>query len=339
MSAPIDVLKLCSYIDKFKGIRQVVFGDLILDEYVWGTVDRVSPEAPIVVVNVKSESLRLGGAANVANNMSKLGADVTICGVIGEDKIGSTCLDLLASEGIDPLGLVTDAERPTTKKTRVIASSQQIVRVDRESTDAISEEVMTKSLQEFSKVIKHSKGGVISDYGKGVVDNRLSPLLSSLKSSKEIGLNICPIVVDPKGYNYSKYIGATAIKPNKKEATEISGIRIKTRHDACEAANFIKSQGNYDVVMVTLGELGLILLEDNNKTTELDTIAQEVFDVTGAGDTVSAVFTLALSVGASPEEAAILANCAAARVIREIGNATLEPDELKAVVEFWGKEF
>ena len=339
MSSKLNISKLCGYVDKFKGVRQVVFGDLILDEYVWGVVERVSPEAPIVVVHVKSESHRLGGAANVANNMSKLGADVTICGVIGDDSVGSICADMLAAEGIDPLGLVTDSTRPTTKKTRIIASSQQIVRVDRETSEEISHEIMNKSLAEFSKVVKQAKGVVISDYGKGVVDQRLSEVLRELKSSKHIGMNICPVLVDPKGYNYSKYIGATCVKPNKKEASEISGIRIKTKEDSFRAASFIKEQGSYDFVLVTLGDLGMVLFEDKDKFSELETIAQEVFDVTGAGDTVSAVFTLALSVGASPEDAAILANCAAAKVIREVGNATLEPDELKAVVEFWGSQY
>lgn len=334
----INVSKLNSYVDLFQGTKVTVLGDIIVDEYTWGSVDRVSPEAPIVVVQVTNESFRLGGAANVANNLARLGAEVTLCGVVGGDETGKICVEMLASEGIDPMGIIVDNSRPTTKKTRIIAHSQQVVRVDREVSDDISQANSEDLYNSYEKLVLQSKASIVSDYGKGVITKDLKNYLMRMREAGQIGWKKCPVIVDPKGIDYSRYHGATCVKPNKKEASQVTGIKIKTRKDAIEVAEGVRVKGDFEMAMVTLGEMGLVLVRDGAQPYELDTIAQEIFDVSGAGDTVSAVFTLSLAVGASPEEAATLANCAAARVIREVGTATLDPDELKEVVEFWGQQ-
>lgn len=334
----VDVSKLNSFVDLYKGVKITVLGDIIVDEYIWGNVDRVSPEAPIVVVQVTNESFRLGGAANVANNLAKLGAEVTLCGVVGDDLTGKTCVEMLASEGIDPMGIVIDSGRPTTKKSRIIAHSQQVVRVDREVAEDINPEIQNGLYTSYQKLTASSRASIVSDYGKGVITDRLSHYLGQMKDAGTIGFQKRPVIVDPKGTNYSRYHGATCVKPNKKEASQVTGIKIKTRKDAIDVAEGVRKSGGFDMAMVTLGELGLVLVRENANPFELDTIAQDIFDVSGAGDTVSAVFTLSLAVGASPEESATLANCAAARVIREVGTATLDTDDLKEVVEFWGQQ-
>ncbi|HMO16511.1 MAG TPA: D-glycero-beta-D-manno-heptose-7-phosphate kinase [Oligoflexia bacterium] len=334
-SFQIDTNKLFSYIDQFNSVKISVLGDIILDEYTWGTVDRVSPEAPIVVVNVKEENVKLGGAANVAHNMRKLGAEVHLFGVVGNDDAGNQVSSLLEGIGISDQGLVRDSSRPTTRKTRIIAHSQQVVRVDRENDDPIDSLVEQSLYKKFSELCPKVNSIVISDYKKGVVTSALPEVLVSLRSKGVTGMNKIPVIVDPKGTNYDCYQGASCVKPNKKEATQVSGIKIKTPDDAIRSANQIKEKNDFECVMVTLGEMGLVLVQNDTGSFKLDTIAQEVFDVSGAGDTVSAVFALCLSVGASPVEASVIANCAAARVIREVGTAAVEPDELKEVLSFW----
>ena len=334
----INASRLCDLVDSFRGAKIAVFGDLIVDEYVWGSVDRVSPEAPIVVVEVTSESLRLGGAANVANNLNTLGAKSSLCAVIGKDEIGDRAVEMLSGSGIDTSGIIVDPSRPTTRKTRVIAHSQQVVRVDRELAEDVSTEINQKLFDSVESLMKVNRALIVSDYGKGVVTNALGGFIKDkLTISNSYGHRV-PIVVDPKGSNYLKYFGATCVKPNKKEAMAVTGRKIKNRSDAIEIAEEIREKGNFEEVMITLGPDGLVLVQKDHEPFELDTIAQEVFDVSGAGDTVSAVYTLSLAVGASPVEASIISNCAAARVIREVGTATLEPGELKAVIKFWEEQ-
>jgi len=333
--AKINANRLCDLVDSFVGTKITVFGDLIVDEYVWGSVDRVSPEAPIVVVEVTSESLRLGGAANVANNLNSLGAQSSLVAVVGNDATGESAREMLSSSGINTEGIVVDESRPTTRKTRVIAHSQQVVRVDREVSKSVDVAVSDKLYHFLSEKMQTNRALIVSDYGKGVVTDSLSVYLkNNLILHDNFGHRV-PIVVDPKGSNYSKYVGGTCVKPNKKEATVLTGKKINSRGEAISIAEEIRKNGDYEQVMITLGQDGLVLVQKDQEPFELDTIAQDVFDVSGAGDTVSAVYTLSLAVGATPIEASIIANCAAARVIREVGTATLEPDELKAVIKFW----
>ncbi len=333
----VDSDKLCGYVDAFSKARLCVFGDIILDEYVNGEVSRVSPEAPVLVVEVVKESVRLGGAANVAHNIATLGGVVSLCGVLGDDEGGSQCISLLESAGISSEYIVRDSSRPTTKKTRVIGQSQQIVRIDREVTTPVSGDVESRVYTSFRKGISVSNSALVADYRKGVVTKALSEVISETSKSGEYGLRKKSIIVDPKGNDYTWYYNASCVKPNKKEASQISGVTIKTREDALKAARIIKEMGSFESVMITLGDLGMVLLEDQGEPFALDTIAQEVFDVSGAGDTVLAVFALSLAVGALPSEAATIANCAAARVIREVGTAAINPEDLKEVIRFWEK--
>jgi len=331
----IDVEKLLSYIDQFSLQKVSVLGDIILDEYTWGTVERVSPEAPIVVVQVERENFKLGGAANVAQNLKELGADVTLFGVIGDDEAGILLSRIIEETGISGVGLVKDNSRPTTRKTRIVAHGQQVVRVDRESQDPISDDIERRLYDGLSDTTPRMNSIVISDYKKGVITPHLGKTLTSLKERGITGMGKIPVVVDPKGKNYDWYRGASCVKPNRKEAAEVSNIKIKSPEDAVLAAGSIRDAHDFECVMVTLGEMGLVVVEKDKEPFQLDTIAQEVFDVSGAGDTVSAVFSLALAVGASPIEASILANCAAARVIREVGTAAVDANELKEVLRFW----
>lgn len=331
----INAKRLCDIVDSFKNARVAVFGDLILDEYVWGSVDRVSPEAPVVVVDVQSESVRLGGAANVAHNISSLGGTSYLCAIVGDDTSGALVTQLLEEKKVLTNGLVVDSSRPTTRKTRIVAHSQQVVRVDREVSDDISQEKVAEVHTVLREIMNDCRSLVVSDYGKGVVTNQLSDFLkSNFTVPNEFGRRM-PIIVDPKGTNYAKYHGATCIKPNKKEASQFSQMKIKTKADAIRVADYIMQSGGFEQVMITLGPDGLVLSQDGQEPFELETIAQEVYDVSGAGDTVSAVYALSLTVGATPVEASIIANCAAARVIREVGTASLDADELKAVIQFW----
>lgn len=331
----VEVEKLLSYIDKFKSQKVSVLGDIILDEYTWGTVERVSPEAPIVVVQVERENFKLGGAANVAQNLKELGAEVTLFGVIGDDEAGILLSGILEDSGISGAGLVKDKGRPTTRKTRIVAHGQQVVRVDRESQDPICEEIESRLYDCLATSTPGMNSIVISDYKKGVITPLLSKTLLDLNKKGVTGMGKIPVVVDPKGNNYDWYRGASCVKPNRKEAADVSNIKIRNPQDAILAASSIRDAHDFECVMVTLGEMGLVVVEKDKEPFQLDTIAQEVFDVSGAGDTVSAVFSLALAVGASPIEASILANCAAARVIREIGTAAVRANELKEVLEFW----
>lgn len=333
----ISASKLCAYVDAFSDASICVFGDVILDEYIHGSVSRVSPEAPIVVVEVEDESIRLGGAANVAHNIATLGAKVSLCGVLGEDEAASRCINLLEEKRISTDSIVIDPSRPTTRKTRVIGQAQQIVRIDREVSSPVPVTVEEELYGKLTSLFKTSASTLISDYKKGVVTPGLSRFISEASASTEYGFRKRSIIVDPKGNNYAPYYGASCVKPNRKEASEISGVSIKTREDALRAAQVIMDMGNFESVMITLGEMGMVLIERGQEPFELDTIAQEIYDVSGAGDTVLAVFSLSLAVGALPHEAATIANCAAARVIREVGTAAIDPEDLKEVLRFWEK--
>lgn len=331
----INAKRLCDIVDAYRNASVVVFGDLILDEYVWGSVDRVSPEAPVVVVEVQSESVRLGGAANVAHNVSSLGGKSYLCAVVGKDSAGQLVTDLLKEKNILTQGIVVDSSRPTTRKTRIVAHSQQVVRVDRETTDDISSTILDQLNQSLLSILKDSRALVVSDYGKGVVTDALAHFIqANTLEPNQFGRKF-PVIVDPKGVNYQKYYGASCIKPNKKEASLVSKMKIKNRADAIKVAEQIMKSGGHDQVMITLGADGLVLVQEGEEAFELETIAQEVYDVSGAGDTVSAVYALSLAVGATPIEAATIANCAAARVIREVGTASLDAEELKEVIKFW----
>jgi len=324
-----------SIISKFEGTPMLVVGDLIVDHYLWGKVERISPEAPVVVVQVTEESKRPGGAGNVVSNLAELGAKVTICGVVGDDDEGRGLVKMLGDMGANVNGILVDRTRPTIVKTRVIAHAQQVVRVDRELVKPLAEtysEGVAAAVQSFAS---NSKGIVISDYGKGTICQPVLEKFAPLAEQGLLGLGKLPIIVDPKAPNFSKYKNATVIKPNRREAEEASGMVIVDRPSAIAAARVLLQRWGCEMVLITLGEAGMVLVSEkdgDNKAIEIETVAQEVYDVSGAGDTVSSVFGLALAVGASPKDAAELANRAAGIVVAEVGTVAVTKHELLEAV-------
>lgn len=295
----------------------LVAGDLILDEFLWGKVDRISPEAPVPVVQVTGESFYPGGAANVARNLREFTAHVSIAGVTGDDEAGARLRGLLGAQDIDTNGVFTDASRPTIVKTRIIARHQQVVRVDREATGAPAPAVL-------SRIVEHLQAApagavIVSDYAKGLLQQSVANALSA-----RAGI----FTVDPSPRNPVEWRGATAIKPNRGEAARICG-----GGPADQMGARLLERWDTRMVLLTLGEDGMMLFERGREPYHTPTRAREVFDVSGAGDTAIAVFTLALAAGAAPNEAAELANAASGVVVGKLGTAVVTPDELLGALE------
>ena len=317
-------------IDKVRYIQQkqnppaiLVIGDLMIDHYIWGDATRLSPEAPVPIVNVKNESTTLGGAANVAQNLVALGAKVTLGGLIGDDAYGLRLIEILESEGIATDAILKDANRPTTVKTRVVAGSHQLVRVDREITDPVLSELEDELVNQLDHYINEADIVLFSDYGKGLFSEDLTQRLIKLAKSKEK-----KVIIDPKGLNYEKYKGAFIIKPNRKELAEAAKTeRIKNIDDLQKSAKVIFKQTGVDYLIVTLSEEGMVILDELTYKL-LPVKATAVFDVTGAGDTVLATIAYFIASGLSIGESCELANHAAAIVIRRVGSATTSIDEI-----------
>ncbi len=310
----------------------LVLGDLILDHYIWGRVDRISPEAPVVVVQVTQEDKRPGGAGNVVNNLVALGAKVAVRGVVGDDESGRTLVKMLTDAGVNTSGVVVDRTRPTTIKTRVIAHAQQVVRVDREITEPISSPIVGEMMNGFDRAVSQAQGVLVSDYAKGVI---VPSVMENLRGCIAALGKPIPFLVDPKAPNFSLYAGATVIKPNRGEAQAASGIAITNRERAIAAGKILVEKWNCKMVLITLGEDGMVLVAGDHgreQAYEIETRAQEVYDVSGAGDTVSAVFGLALASGADPKAAAQLANIAAGIVVAEVGTVAITRDQLHQVI-------
>jgi D-beta-D-heptose 7-phosphate kinase/D-beta-D-heptose 1-phosphate adenosyltransferase len=324
--------ELLEITEKFPSVDISVLGDLILDEYVWGTVDRISPEAPVVVVKVKDESYRLGGAANVAHNIVSLGGKARLFGFVGDDSWGRDVVDLLQKVGVQTQGVVAGKQIQTTLKTRVVAHGQQVVRIDRESDFSYQESTRAELLKRLSTDIEGSRGFIVSDYAKGVIDKPLLSELTKWYKTGKIGSTDLPVLYDPKDINFGSYSGATVVTPNKKEAQEASGVRIQDRADAMKAADILAEKWDCENVLVTLGELGMVLA-GGSKHVEIATVAREVYDVSGAGDTVSAAFLLSMAAGGTPYQAAIIANQAAGIVVREVGTAVVSLEKLQEEID------
>ncbi|MBI5286984.1 MAG: D-glycero-beta-D-manno-heptose-7-phosphate kinase [Deltaproteobacteria bacterium] len=312
-------------ISKFKQARVLVVGDLIMDHFIWGRVNRISPEAPVPVVKVVSESFMLGGAANVANNIRSLGGKVTLCGVIGRDDMGRGFVHELRTRGIPTEGIVVADGMPTTVKTRVIAHSQQVVRVDRERGDGIDRASTDGILDYCKKKVKKVNAIVISDYAKGVILKGLVEGLVDMAQEKVVA-------VDPKISHFDFYKGATIVTPNTEEATRASGVEIKDEASLLKAGKVLLDIVGSNAILITRGEHGMSLFEGYEKVTHLPTVAREVYDVTGAGDTVIGAIALALAVGATMKEAAVVANYAAGIVVGKVGTAAVTPKELEAAI-------
>ncbi len=299
----------------------LVIGDLMIDHYLWGSCERISPEAPVQVVNVKSESAVLGGAGNVINNLNALGAQVDVISVIGGCEISDELKTLLSNINVNSQYLITQKGRIASKKSRIIAAQQQVVRYDRESTDEINSESQKQILDTFTSIIANYDGVLLSDYGKGVLAKKLTTSLISIANK-----NNKKVLVDPKGLDYSKYKGAYLLTPNKKEASEAMQVNIKDDASLAQAITKLKTECDLDVSLITLSEQGVAIYDDRLRTHP--TVAREVYDVTGAGDTVLASLGFALACGVDIDDAVEFSNLAAGVVVGKIGSATATLNEI-----------
>jgi len=317
--------RLDALLKKFSKTRILVLGDLILDEYLWGKVDRISPEAPVPVVWVERESAMPGGAANVAANIRTLGGQVRLLGAVGQDAGGLRLRRALEAQQIPAYDLITDPGRPTTGKTRVIAHHQQVVRIDREKVHPVSGLTQKVLMERFKRILPQIDGIVVEDYGKGLITPQLLKAVIQLaKRNRKV------ITVDPKEEHFSSYRGVTALTPNKKEAALAARCRITDDKSLKEAGARILKRLKPQALLMTLGEDGMCLFPGAGKRmVKIPTVAQEVFDVSGAGDTVIAVFTLVRAAGASFLDAARVANAAAGVVVGKVGTALCAPQELR----------
>lgn len=318
---------LRQYIQRFPQASLLVIGDLILDHYVMGRVSRISPEAPVPVVHVESETLRLGGAANVFNNILALGGKADLCGVIGADESGRLLLKELGKSRSGRGGVIIDHDRPTTRKSRVIAHNQQIVRYDMEGRQELKGTLQKRLLRYVESRIRELSCIVVSDYAKGVVSAALMSELTRVAALRKI-----PIIVDPKVEHFSYYKGVTVMTPNHLEATQAAGLHGDDDQTINQAGAVIRQRLGCQSVLITRGEKGMSLYEGEGTSWHLPTQARQVYDVTGAGDTVIGTLALALATGASMREAATLANHAAGIVVGMVGTATVSPKQLLEAV-------
>ena len=312
--------------------RVLVIGDVMLDHFIWGTVARISPEAPVPVLDFERESFMPGGAANVARNLTSLKAPTELFGVMGPDLAGQQLRRLLGEHQIGYHGLVVNTDRQTSVKTRIVAHKQQVVRIDRETRDGLDEQLTRKLLSKLQPMIPTAAAVIIGDYGKGVVTQKLLDDLKVLCRRHGVWLSL-----DPKPVHHLNLTGLSLITPNRKEAFELANLPDETRSanpladaNLMRVAERLLNDLQPAVLLVTLGESGMLLCQRWQKPFHIPTVAQEVFDVSGAGDTVIASFTLAIAAGASPTEAAVMSNHAAGVVVGKVGTATVAPEELLA---------
>ncbi|HOV97972.1 MAG TPA: D-glycero-beta-D-manno-heptose-7-phosphate kinase [Bacteroidota bacterium] len=304
----------------FQNKRIAVIGDLMIDRYFWGNVERISPEAPVPVIEVTEESNRLGGAANVANNIASLGGVPIIVGVVGNDEGAKVLKRLVEERGFPTCGIVEDASRPTTIKSRVIAHDHHIVRIDQEVKADICDATQKKILEALDDHFNDIDGIILEDYNKGVLTKQLvSDIIEQARRASKI------VTVDPKYNNFFEYHNVTVFKPNKKEAEEALGKRLASMDDYKAAAEEILRKLNAENVLLTLGDMGMLLYEQSGASAHVATTARKVADVSGAGDTVISTLTMALLAGGTIREAAALANIAGGIVCGEVGVVPIDP--------------
>ncbi len=323
MVAPrLDARRLAKLVRAFREVRLLVVGDVVLDEYLWGDVERVSPEAPVPIVHLERESQVLGGAGNVVRNVVALGGSAAFCSAVGDDRAGQRVLELLCELGVAPDGVVRVAGRPTTRKTRLLARSQQVVRFDRETVEALPARAARTLLAAIDRAAATVHGAVVEDYGKGT----LAPatVRTALRRLAAAGV---PVAVDPKD-DLAPYRGVELIKPNLREAAALAGFAIRTDADLDRAAGKLRRRLGGAAVVVTRGAEGIAVFDGDGPGLRIATPRREVFDVQGAGDTTIAALVLALRAGASLFEAGVLANAAAGVVVGKVGTATASPQEL-----------
>lgn len=322
-----DAERLIRFIERFSKAAVLVLGDIIMDEYIWGDVSRISPEAPVPVVDVRQETKMLGGAANVVTNIASLGGRAILCGVVGDDRTGGEIIRRIEELNLPSDGIVGVAGRPTTIKTRIVAQSQQVVRFDRESRKPLGEEALRSLISYVDRMKGRIHAIVVSDYDKGVVTGKL------LEGIKEICRGSGVILgVDPKPTHFHHYRGIDVITPNHHEAGACCGIPIVDEESLVRAGTQMIEELQCRAVLITQGKEGMTLFEKDGEITHIPTVARKVFDVTGAGDTVIAAFSLGLAAGMDLKSAATIANSAAGIVVGEVGTSTVNVEELKKVI-------
>jgi len=323
-----DPETLIQAIRSFRNKRVLVLGDMMLDRFIWGAVSRISPEAPVPVVEIKTESTHLGGAANVASNIRSLGGIPVPIGVIGNDFEGGRLREEFRALGSPTSGLIIDKSRPTSIKTRIIAHHQQVCRTDREDRSSLSSGIQSRVAEKFNAALHAAEAVIVSDYAKGLIS---APLLRRMLPKARSAHKV--ICVDPKMKDFAAYKPATVITPNTTEAEYASGIAISGTRDLLRAGKKILSESGIEHLLVTRGEEGMALFESATKVIRIPTVAKEVFDVTGAGDTVISTLALGLVSGLSILESAILSNIAAGIVVGKLGTASVTPAELIAAIQ------
>ena len=316
--------KLLKIIKNFGKAKILVIGDIMLDEFVWGKVSRISPEAPVPVVEVTKENITFGGAANVAQNIKSLGGQGLLLGVIGNDYNGERLIEMLKEAGYGTEGIIVDALRPTSIKTRVIAQHQQVVRFDRETKEELSNRTHRNIVEFLRSRLSEFDGVIVSDYGKGLINKGI--ISSILEFKKKNGIVVS---VDPKIRNFRFYKGVTVITPNQQEAEEACGFEIDSTKALIKAGMHLVRKYETDAILITRGEYGMSLFQKDGTVKHIPTIAKEVYDVTGAGDTVISTLSLALAAGAPWLDACIISNHAAGIVVGKIGTATASAKELE----------
>lgn len=323
-----ETLRKC--VECFTNARVLVIGDVIVDHFVWGTVSRISPEAPVPVVNVTREELLLGGSANVLRNIVSLGGSGSICGLIGVDAMGDKVVELMGALGAPVDGLIR-GDRPTTVKTRVVAQGQQVVRFDREDSGVPPSDSLERMIAYLEEHVHEFDAVMVSDYSKGVVNEqlmiRLRQLLDSIRRERKCSL---PLIVDPKPANMHCFVDATVITPNHHEAIQMSGMAVLDDRSLLAAGRQIRDDLGCESVLITRGEAGMVLIRGEDDLVSIPTMAKEVYDVTGAGDTVAATLALGLAMDCSMNDAAMLANYAAGIVVGKVGTASVSSGELLA---------
>ncbi|HEU5182909.1 MAG TPA: D-glycero-beta-D-manno-heptose-7-phosphate kinase [Candidatus Polarisedimenticolia bacterium] len=323
MKNRLEPARSSQLIPRMAGSRILVVGDLMVDRFLWGKVHRISPEAPVPVVRLGSETSLLGGAGNVARNLRALGAEVSLVGVAGSDRAGDEILRLLSEARLDGAGIIREEGRTTTVKSRVIAHQQQVVRIDRETSDPLHEASQAALAQRCLDSLEGTQGIIVSDYAKGVItQGLLSSLMPAARKAR------VPVAVDPKPAHFKHYRGATIVTPNLMEAMAMTGLPGSSPLEVLALGEALIGLLDCRAILLTQGEEGMTLFEKGQSPQLIPATAREVYDVTGAGDTVIAVLTLAIAAGATLSESAILANRAAGIAVGKLGTATVTPEEL-----------
>ena len=319
----VDLSDIETFLARLPHIKALVVGDLMLDEYLWGNTERISPEAPVPVLDVGRDDLRLGGAGNVVNNLRVLGAQVALASVLGEDQDGALIAERLQRAQVDINALIYDQSRITSRKTRILAGNQQMLRIDRESRQGLPEAIEQQLLDKMAEKISGADVVYLSDYGKGVLSDKIIREIINAAQGADV-----PVVVDPKGEDYTRYRGATLLTPNRKEASLATGIDIHDQEGLCAAGNAILDVAQLQALVLTRSEQGMSVFQPGKEPVHMPTRGREVYDVSGAGDTVLAMVGLGLAAGFSIEQAAFMANIAAGVVVGKVGTSTTSPAEL-----------